>query len=198
MSAGVAIEPISEPDRLERLSGDWWELWRRCPNATPFQCPAWLLPWWRHFSPGRLTCVAAWRDQRLIGLGLFHVEDGPRGRRLLPLGIGISDHLDILLGPADREAAATAIVSTLAADGAWETWELENLLPDADAFVLPCPAGCIETVADQCACPVLHLAGGRTALPRAIPPDQRRKLRRAWRLASERGEARIVCVDAEV
>src|SRR5215207_8533880 len=61
-------EIVSDARRLEALEPSWWELWRRCPSATPFQAPSWLIAWWRNFSPGELAAIAVWRGSRLVGL----------------------------------------------------------------------------------------------------------------------------------
>jgi CelD/BcsL family acetyltransferase involved in cellulose biosynthesis len=64
----LRAEIITNGKAFEALAPQWWELWRRCPSATPFQTPALLLPWWRHFAPGQLVAIAVWREDRLIGL----------------------------------------------------------------------------------------------------------------------------------
>jgi CelD/BcsL family acetyltransferase involved in cellulose biosynthesis len=132
MSAATG-EIIRTAAALEAIEPAWWELWRRARTATPFQSPAWLIPWWRHFAPGELTTAAAWRDGRLIGLAPFYREDGALGRRLLPLGISVSDYLDVLLDDGEAEAAA-ALVAALDRAPAWDSLECEELAPDAAAI----------------------------------------------------------------
>jgi CelD/BcsL family acetyltransferase involved in cellulose biosynthesis len=43
---------------LEDLRAEWEALWASIPDATPFQHPAWLLPWWRHIGRGTLAAIA--------------------------------------------------------------------------------------------------------------------------------------------
>ena len=88
MTAGVRIERVGDADRLFALEGAWWDLFARCPEATPFRSPAWLLPWWRCFAPGPLRTVAAWSGADLVALLPLYLEGA--SRRLLPLGIGLS------------------------------------------------------------------------------------------------------------
>jgi hypothetical protein len=38
------MEVIDNVASLGHLREAWWDLWQRCPDSTPFQCPAWLLP----------------------------------------------------------------------------------------------------------------------------------------------------------
>ena len=104
------------------------------------------------------TTAAAWRDGRLVGLAPFYLEDGALGRRLLPLGISLSDYLDVLLDDGESEAAG-ALVAALGREPAWDSLECEELAPDAAALSLPAPAGCVETIVAQSACPVLVLPG---------------------------------------
>ena len=90
------------------------ELWRRAPAATPFQAPAWLIPWWRHFGNGELrrpdrargraagrtaaalpAARAGWHEapaarHRRLGLSGRHVRGGQRAgrRRCIPPASG--------------------------------------------------------------------------------------------------------------
>jgi CelD/BcsL family acetyltransferase involved in cellulose biosynthesis len=196
MNGRITIDAIADLPSLEALTQDWWDLWARSPSATPFQSPAWLLPWWRHFSPGALSSVAVRRGARLLGLGLFYIEEGASGGRLLPLGMSLSDHLDVLLDPDEGELAGAAVVSALLELG-WSSWELEELAPGAAAFGLPCPPGCVENLAPQSACPVLTLDDRAHGLPGEIPSERRRKLGRAWRRAEARGPSHVTRADAD-
>src|SRR3954449_12265445 len=97
LSPGLTTETVDTVEGLTRLLPQWWALWDRCPMATPFQSPAWLLPWWRAFAPGTLQVVAVRRADRLVALAPLYREH--RSGRILPLGIGVSDYLDLLLDP---------------------------------------------------------------------------------------------------
>ncbi|WP_375457574.1 GNAT family N-acetyltransferase [uncultured Enterovirga sp.] len=171
---------------LEALASDWWDLWRRCPTATPFTSPAWLLAWWHSFEPGSLRTVAVRESGRLVGLAPFYLEDGPLGRRLLPLGIGLSDLFDLLLDPAS-EGVAEAILEAMAAEPDWTSWHLEELPEGAAALTLPCPAGCTDQVAAQSARPVLDLPDNRIDALATLPSAKRRKLRMAGHRVARRG-----------
>jgi hypothetical protein len=169
------IEIVSAPGRLAELAGPWWELWRQSRGATVFQSPGWLIPWWKSFAPGALATTAVWEAGRLIALAPLYLEDGPYGRRLLPLGIGISDHLDLLLMP-DSPAAATALEQGLASlPLAWDSLELEEMSPDASALGVPSFAGTAETRVPQSACPavVMDSEVDISGLPMTIPGKRR-------------------------
>src|SRR5688500_16628471 len=154
MSA-ITAEIVSDEDALAALAPDWLDLWRRVPSALPFQAPFWLIPWWRHFRPGALFVLTARRDGRLVGLAPGYIEDGRLGRRILPLGISLSDHLDILVDPDCAEAGLQTLASAaFSRADEWDVWELEALLPDAVALRLPLAAGWADDVRAQEACPV--------------------------------------------
>ena len=181
MIPGAAVEEINDTAALARLEGAWWDLWHRSPTATPFQSPAWLLPWWQAFAPGSLMVIAVRDGRRLTALAPLYLEDGPLGRRLLPLGISLSDYLDILVDPA-APAAGDAIAHHLAQRHAnWDLIELSDLPPGAAALTLRCPQRTTDTIRATEACPVLHLGSDSVDAGAAptIPARQRRKLRMA-------------------
>ncbi|HET8547032.1 MAG TPA: GNAT family N-acetyltransferase [Bryobacteraceae bacterium] len=77
------------------LEPHWEALFERCPWATPFQHPAWVLGWWRNFGGERWSTVTTWRDGRLAGLApLFEWE----GRHVF-IGSGVTDYNDVLAEP---------------------------------------------------------------------------------------------------
>jgi CelD/BcsL family acetyltransferase involved in cellulose biosynthesis len=187
MRAALATETIGDAASLTALEPEWWALWRHVPSATPFQSPAWLIPWWRHFHPGELFAVTVRRGERLVGLAPFYIEDGALGRRLLPVGISLSDYLDVLLDPDHLEEAGQALVDHLVRQReCWDEWSLEELAPQAVALALPVPPGCEERLTPQSACPVLTVADGQTA-EAASPERHRRNLRLARNRAARRG-----------
>lgn len=194
MTAGRTVDVAADLDALEALAPEWWALWRRTPNATPFGSPAWLIPWWRHFHPGALWVIAVRVEGALVGLAPFYLEDGPQGRRILPVGISLSDHCDVLIDPAFAQIAAAAIVAHLESRSAlWDGWDLEELPPDAAALALPVPAGCDETLGPQSACPVLALEAGLAV----IPKRKLRKLRMAHHRLDRRDGAEILRVEPD-
>ena len=194
MSA-VSAEVITEDGRLAALAPQWWDLWRRDPIALPFQSPAWLLAWRRHFALGPLFTLAAWQNDRLVALAPGYIELGAIGRRILPLGISLSDHLDILADPVGAEPGLAALAAAaLTHREAWEVWELEELPPGANALSLPLPSGCADSIAPQSTCPVLQLAPGGPGIAHGSP-TKRRHLVLARNRAARRGAVAIERAD---
>jgi Protein involved in cellulose biosynthesis (CelD) len=96
----MQFEVLSDAGGLEE---EWWDLWRRDAAATPFQSPAWLLPWRRSFSGGDTQILTLRDGGRLAAvLPLFRHEE-----RLLPWGAGTTDRLDGAFAP-DLDIAAVS------------------------------------------------------------------------------------------
>jgi len=190
----VATERIQEVGALENLVPEWWDLWHRCKAATPFQSPVWLVPWWRTFTPGTLFAITIRQAKRLVGLAPLFLEETSIVRRILPLGIGISDYLDVLL---DREvdAARAALVRHVTDDPAWEEWELTELAPEASALQLQSQENLTELSECSSACPVLVLPDNIARLRQAVPANQWQNLLTARNRASRRGQWTVVSAD---
>jgi CelD/BcsL family acetyltransferase involved in cellulose biosynthesis len=148
----MEVKEVTDEAAFHALAPEWAALWSRDERATPFQHPAWLLPWWTHCGGGPLAVYAGRRNGRLVALlPMFVYRD-----RLFPIGIGISDYHDPLLEPGEDAGALLARLRRPA--------ELHELRPDS-----PVVGGTAMSV-----CPVLPF-------PPAIPSKKRRDLRRARR-----------------
>lgn len=101
-SEGLEAEVLSHPDALTALQPEWAALYDRCPAATPFSSPQWLLAWWSAFGGSPLHVITVRDRGELVGLlPLYWYQ----GRQYLA-GNGISDYLDALV--PQRRAAAIA------------------------------------------------------------------------------------------
>ena len=178
----MRVERLTDAADLLRIAPAWRELFRRIPTAVPFAAPAWLIPWWQVFAPGRLATVALWDGDTLAALAPTYVEAGAAQRRLLPLGIGISDHMDVLVDPAQAEVGVVLAEAIGVMREDWDLWSAEEAMPNAAVLALPDPAGCTSTLARQSASPVLRLPDRDGTLDSAIPSGKRRK----WRMAQNR------------
>lgn len=185
MSA-FSVERITSLTGLELLEADWWRLWRRCSSATPFTSPAWLIPWWRHFAPGTLAVIALRYAGELVALAPLYLEIGALGRRILPLGIGVSDAFDLLIGP-DHPDSSTRLAEALASDASWQALSFEEVPAEGAALGLP-SLGCRDEIGRQSLSPMLDLADGDIGAlvskhqRRAIAQARNRLRRRSSRL----------------
>ena len=129
-TAAPAIE-ILDGRGMESAAADWAALWRRCPEATPFTAPEWLLPWARRYAPGRYGAAVLRCGGRLEGFAPVFAWQGA----LMLAGTGPSDHGDWLLAPgaedrADRLLAAVPAVPC----GGFDRIELRQL-PEGSALL---------------------------------------------------------------
>jgi CelD/BcsL family acetyltransferase involved in cellulose biosynthesis len=119
---------------LQALRPEWERLWRRA-RATPFQSPAWLLPWWKHIGRGELACLAVrdGDDHELIGFAPLYVYlDAAGQRHLFPLGIATTDRIDAIALPGREAEVARAIATHVAAlADSWDIAELPQLATGA-------------------------------------------------------------------
>jgi CelD/BcsL family acetyltransferase involved in cellulose biosynthesis len=192
----LSTQLIRDPAALAALVPEWWGLWRLAAEATPFQSPAWLTPWWDIFAPGQLCTVAVRNGRTLVALAPLYLESGPLGLRLLPLGIGISDYCDLLID-ADEAGAAEALMSAIVDVAPWEIFELTEVSPSAAALKLPAPAPLTATTSDASVAPVLPLPDRIEDLAATVPRLRLRQLHRARNAAARRGEMSIVVGDAD-
>ena len=188
-----AVTEIATYDALRALDGEWQALWDRCPGATTFQRPAWLLPYCDHLGNGRLAALAFRSEERLVGLApLFPWDDGPV-RVLSLLGAGVSDGVDVLFEPAHAEACAAALSAHLsAAPARWDRCDLEPLRASSPLLAMPAPRACRATCVEEEACPVLPLPVGVSGLAAVVPKETLRNVRRARARVEQQGRLALV------
>lgn len=121
MRNGVDSTILRTTAELEALAPEWNALWKRDPQATPFQSPAWLAPWWRQFG-GELLAVAIYAGERLIGLlpSYIYCDRRSETRQLMLLGVGTSDYLDGVWAPECTDEAIRAAFRRLQAEAGWD------------------------------------------------------------------------------
>ncbi len=179
---------------LQALAPDWHALWQRTPAATPFQSPAWQLAWWRQFGTPRPVLATLRAEGRLLGLLPCYVL--PEEGKLLPIGAGISDTLDVLLAPeAPPDAAGRLLAEALRAAGPIARADFIELPPASPLRTVPAPAGWRSTRAQGEPCPVLRLTGAR--LRESISKAAHRTLRMNRNRAGRAGGALLRLATAE-
>lgn len=123
----LTVELIEHREALAALAPEWEALWQRCPEATVFQTPDWLLPWCDHLLRGEVASVALRRGARLVALApLFRWTDG--GERVLSLlGAGVSDVTDLLWEPSERTSVVAALEAWLDRTPGWDRLQLSEV-----------------------------------------------------------------------
>jgi CelD/BcsL family acetyltransferase involved in cellulose biosynthesis len=183
----LRIESLDTLDALRRIEPEWRAVWRRDPAATPFQSPAWLIPWTQWlWGGGRLSVLAVRDGAALVAVAPFFLWGygrQPEIIRVSLLGAGISDHLGIVAAPEHELAAARAILDHLAAIAdEWHVCDFQDLRPGCPLLRVEMPGGFAAQDGPSGVCPVL-------ALPRSVDELQERldaKFRRNLRVAEKR------------
>ncbi len=192
--SGLRTSVITDAAQLAIVHGPWRALWLRCPKATLFQSPDWLVPWWDIFAPGELRVIAVHSGEELIGLAPLYREAARAC--LLPIGTLFSDYQDILLDPGETSRAAHAIAIAIDDMDDVERCEFDELASGAQALQLG-PLGWEERLATASPCPVLALPDNLRGLASGIPPSRLRHLRTARRRVARRGDSAIIEGDAD-
>ena len=187
----LALAVLDTLSELERLRPEWDALWRRC-DATPFQHPAWLLPWARTHAPDRTAALVWRREGRLEAVlpvfswaGALHLA-----------GAGPSDYGGALFAPGSEAGAAglLAAAAGLADARGCATLDLPQLRPGDPLLDAPSPPGWASRVEPGVVCPVAPLLGPEGL--DAIPPHWRRKLAYAHRKVGRVGAFTVERADA--
>ena len=199
-------ELITDEAALQALAPAWDALWRRVPRRTPFQSPAWLLPWWRQFGTARPILAVTRGGDRLYGVLPLYVLAEAGGSKLLPIGVASSDYFDALIAPdAPDQAAATLLAAVLDACADVPVCDLLDMPPDATLLGAASPAGWESTVSDGETAPVLVMPPGATELADVVPAKTRRKLRMnrhraervgGWTTRAATAPTLVECLDA--
>ena len=144
--ARLEVEEVVTLRGLEQLQGEWRWLWTRCPTATTFQRPEWLLPWYRSFgtafSPRPPWVVTLRSEGRLVGLAPLVIREEGGARVVRLLGEGSADHLDVLMDPVLAPHGVRTLFDWLALNGElWDTCVFEQLREDSPLLHTPVPEG---------------------------------------------------------
>lgn len=170
------------------LEEEWDDLYHHSPRATPFQSWAWLYSWWESYGDGYEPCLISVREGGLlVGLIPLMLERRLGFGRLLFVGTGMTDQLDMLAREGREEAVARAGAEALARMDSWEVADLQELRPEAAAWALlrrgwPGP----KTHRWQSNCPTTDLKPW-DELVESLPKSYRRMVRRSLRRAEEDG-----------
>lgn len=172
----MICEPIGDFAALSALAPEWRRLTKRA-GSTPFQHPAFGLGWWEAFHPGKIAAAAFYRDHRLVALAPFYREEDTG--RLLIIGMGLADYLDVIAEPDAETVSAVADFI----DAADPPVSLEDLPPfsvlrgaEAERHMI---------------CPVSDLG-------RPLPASMRRSLALARNRIARRGAWDVECAQPPV
>ena len=154
MKPSAEIGIVNDEAALSALEPEWRELWERDPTATPFQSPAWLVPWVRTFAgPDWLVAAMRRRGRLMAVLPLFCVDD-VHGRRLMSMGAGISDYGDGVFDPEVGCEEASMLIMAL---NDWPAIELLQIPRESPLLTAAAPRGWSDYQCPAEPCPVIPL-----------------------------------------
>ncbi|MHA3774638.1 GNAT family N-acetyltransferase [Verrucomicrobiota bacterium sgz303538] len=145
---------------------EWSALWQRSPSASIFQSPAWVHAWWTHFGGSTPLMLTFRHSGQLAGIAPLFLW--PEERRVLLIGTGITDSLDVLAEAGQERAIAEATLQWL--DECRTEWDVCDFqqLPQGSALVnAPTPSHWTESRIAQDINPALSLPAEFEAVPRA-------------------------------
>lgn len=165
---------LRNPAEIRSLTPQWIDIYGRCPGATPFQRPEWVLAWIDAFAPRELFAIEVRDRQRLVGLALLLIYPRDDQSVLAFAGGGVSDYLGMLC-EAGREAdVLQAVIATVQAD--WNVLELTDLRANSEILKLHSLKPYIR---EHDLCSVLDLPGTHDELLHIFSKRQRANLRNA-------------------
>lgn len=191
----MRLEVVTSLTRLMELEGAWWDVWR-ASGASPFQTPAWLMPWLEAFTRDPALCSIAVHSgaglEAVLPLFAFRYH----GEKIAaPLGIGISDYLDVVVRRGSERDVRTHLSQGLAEIAR----EVDRVLLEDVPGGSPLHAVALSwgrPVERHQVCPRISLLGRYSDYERGLPRFLRRNLERGRRKLSALGRARFAVADA--
>jgi CelD/BcsL family acetyltransferase involved in cellulose biosynthesis len=172
VKSSLSLHEIKSPSDLQTIRPPWDQLWKSCLDATPFQNPAWLIPWWESLGQGELRVLRIEAHDRLVALVPFYIYSQPESSRrtLLLLGTGNSDYVDALCLP-QFQGDVVGIVSEYLESSAteWDECDLQQLRPGSILLQVRAPNAFSEEQSCGEPCPVLPLPTATNAIEERLP-----------------------------
>ena len=130
-----AVAVLKDSQDFAALEEEWTDLYDSSPLATPFQSWSWLYSWWEFYGERyELRLVTIRDDGLLVGIAPLMLERRRVLSRLLFVGTGITDYLDILVRQGWEARVYKVGVQALRQMDAWQVADLQQLRPEADAW----------------------------------------------------------------
>jgi CelD/BcsL family acetyltransferase involved in cellulose biosynthesis len=127
---------VKDAQAFATLEQEWNDLYHDSLLVTPFQSWAWLYSWWQSYGKRyELQLIIVRNDEGLlIGILPLMLERRRGFRRLLFVGTGLSDYLDVLARKGSEAEVAEAGARAIRQIGAWHVADLRQLRPASAAW----------------------------------------------------------------
>lgn len=186
----LSTDVLDTPDDLGAIACEWNQLWLTCPDATPFQCPQWLLAVWKNIGEGELFVISVRSNLHLVAIAPCFIYRNSEGlRQLMLLGTGLADYNDVLVQPGFERAATQAISNTLQSfKDSWDYCDFQQVRATSPLMQLPYFRGWVAEKQRAEACPVLVLPQYRDGLGNVVSPRLMKNVEYYTRRATQVGE----------
>ena len=186
------IEKITGLTTLSHLQPEWNALWARCPSATTFQRPEWLICWIEAFRPGKLWTLAVREAGQLVGIAPLYIQQKEVERTLAPVGAAISDYLDWLIDPAASGDIAKLIFRHITdRESSWNCLDFSDLPGTSPLLGLELGDDWEWEPSLHDSCPVLQLPQKVEELRNLVPRRQLRSVKNARKKLEKAGRVQI-------
>jgi CelD/BcsL family acetyltransferase involved in cellulose biosynthesis len=134
--SNIEFVVVQDSKGFAALEEEWDDLYRDSPLATPFQSWAYLYSWWESYGESyELRLVAVRHDKELlVGLVPLMLERRVGFSRLLWIGNGLSDYLDMLVREGWEKQVAGAAIRALSEMHPRCVADLQQIRPDGAAW----------------------------------------------------------------
>jgi CelD/BcsL family acetyltransferase involved in cellulose biosynthesis len=185
---------LTTREQLRSAAPEWSELWHRCPGATMFQRPEWLLPWVETFSPRDMVVIEVRSQGVLVGFAPLLIYAKGTERLLAFMGGGVSDYLDFLADPQCTTQVIASIFAATADIPGWDVLEFTDLPANSALLRNSVP---VQAVYEHDVCSVLNLPHTTEELPHIFSKRHRANLRNAHSRLQKAGGSQIEIASSE-
>ena len=132
----LRAEILTSAGEFAALEEEWEDLHRQCPRATPFQSWSWLYSWWEAYGEDYELRLVTVRDGRglLVGLAPLMLKYRFGFTKLLLVGTGPTDYLDMLIRERWEDQVSEVLARTLREIDPWQVADLHQLRPGAASW----------------------------------------------------------------
>lgn len=184
----IASRLLHSPAEFQAMHAEWKDLFLRCPEATPFQQPSWLLCWVEAFHPRDLIGIEVREGSRLIGLAPLLIYPREGERVLAFAGGGVSDYLDSVAEPGSEQLVIERVLDAVQNIPNWTVLDLTDL--SVNSALLRSALGREHTQKHD-VCYVLSLPQTTQQLVDSLTKRQWSNLRNARSRTQRGGEAKV-------
>jgi CelD/BcsL family acetyltransferase involved in cellulose biosynthesis len=197
-NCNLAVQEITRITELAQLAPEWDDLFARCPGATTFQRPEWLISWMEVFNPGELWTLAVRQAGSLVGIAPLYIQQKGSERTLAPVGAAISDYLDWQFDPAVSSSVLACLLQHIRdRNSVWNIFDLTDIPGHSSLLSLTSMAEWDMESKFHDACPVLQLPATLEELQHVIPRPRLRSLKSARKKIQLLGEVRVEVASRE-